>query len=153
MAPDTKPPISGGETKKKYETMTVGVGASRKATHTALEALAAKLQCRPADLLWHAIDVMLKAPPSVAPAGASPHVGHAPGFWVQIAKNSAEKCVAVVVQEVAKRTDAVGRTFFRFKTGDDKARNRAMKQAQRAAESDAQLAGVKDVQTKLLKAA
>ncbi len=50
---------------------------------------------------------------------------------------------SVEVQEVAQRADTAGRTFFRYNAGDAKSRNRAMRQAIRAAESDCGIAGVK----------
>ena len=131
--------------KKGYETMILGVGATRKPTRTKLEDLSDTLGCKASDLVWHAIIEMLKNPPKVAPEGASGAVGTAPGFWVVPITNKQGKATGIKVYEVAKRSDigTEGRIFFRFKKDDVKARDRAQRSAIRAAANDAKLLGFK----------
>lgn len=140
-----------------YKTMVVGVSASHKDDHTALLALADKLKCRPSSLIWAGIKATLADPPKTAPEGAAPSSGTASGFWTVPETNKTGKMVGVVVREVAKRGDEQeGRNFFRYKTddegvADEKSRERAHKQAVRAAEYDMKLCGVKgDVETEAL---
>lgn len=134
-----------GDTKKKgYETMVIGVSKERKVLRTALEELAGKLGCKPTDLVWYGIKHAIDNPPKVAPVGSKTNVGSASGFWTIPILDSKNRATAVKVTEVASRGDITnGRTFFRFKKGDDKERARAKSQAIRGAQSDANMIGFK----------
>ena len=128
-------------------TITVTVSDARKPVKAKLEKLSETLGCRVSDLVWHALTSMLKDPPKIAPEGSSPVIGTSAGFWVIHKRNAANKRVmAIAIQEVNKRSEVTKEThtFFRFKKGDTKSRNRALKQAKRAAEYDKDLANVKE---------
>lgn len=130
-----------------YKTMVVGVSAAHKDDHTSLLELADKLKCRPSALVWAGIKATLADPPKEAPEGAAPSSGTASGFWTVPTVNKNGKMTGCVVREVEKRGDeADGRNFFRYKTDegvvDEKARDRAHKQACRSAEFDMKLCGV-----------
>jgi len=132
--------------KSSYETMILGVSASRKPTRNKLDDLAASLGCKASDLVWSAIKEMLTKPPKVAPEGSSGAVGTAPGFWVVPTTNKQGKATGIRVWEVEKRSEKIGkdgRIFFRFKKGDVKGRDRAQRSAIRAAANDAKLLGLK----------
>jgi hypothetical protein len=130
--------------KKGYETMIVGVSKANKEKRDKLDALAAKLGCKPSALIWAAVDALLAAPPTVAPAGAAPSTGTAAGFWVVPIRDKSGKASTAKVVEVASRSDITnGSTFFRFKAGDDKERNRAKAQAIRGAKYTMDLLGAK----------
>ena len=125
-------------------TITVTVSESRKSVKQQLEKLSEKLGCRLSDLVWHSLTTMLKNPPKTAPEGSSPVIGTSAGFWIVHKRHAASKKVTdITIQEVTKRSEIKGHTFFRYKKGDAKSRGRAVKQAKRAAEYDADLAGVK----------
>jgi hypothetical protein len=132
-----------GEAKTSYETMVIGVPRARKEERAKLDALATKLGCKPSALVWLGIGMLLSSPPTSAPAGATANTGSAPGFWVVPTKDNKGKATAISVVEVASRGDAEGRTFFRFKAGDTKGRERALNQAKRAAQYDSELLGLK----------
>lgn len=134
----------GAKPKSKYQTMVIGVSKARTENRQKLEELATKLGCKPTDLIWLGIEHIIANPPKVAPVGARTNVGTASGFWTVPILDNKNKAVAVKVTEVEARGEITnGRTFFRFKKGDDKERARAKAQALRAAQSDAQMIGFK----------
>jgi hypothetical protein len=126
---------------KEYKSFAIGVSKANKRKHEALTGLADKLGCKPSNLVWLAIDNLLQNPPTTAPAGAAPSVGTASGFWVRPVMEDG-RAVDVEIVEVANRSDAEGRTFLRYKSGDAKLRNRALNQAKRAAAFDCQMLGI-----------
>ncbi len=128
-------------------TITVTVSETRKPVKQKLEKLAETLGCRVSDLVWHALNTMLKAPPKTAPEGSSQVIGTSAGFWILHKRHATTKrVVSIGIQEVLKRSEVKKEThtFFRYKKGDAKSRTRALKQAKRAAEYDKDLANVKD---------
>ena len=127
---------------KTYNTVTLIVSEARAELKASLDNLAAQLRCRRSDLVWSAIAALIASPPKIAPEGAAPRTGTAAGFWV-VHKMGDKGLAAVEVVEVAQRAKATGRVFFRYKDGDVKSRDRALKQANRAAVYDANLAGLK----------
>lgn len=148
-APASTTPAAGATADERYKTMIIGIGKSHEGDHKALCALADKLGCKPGALVWHAVKALLASPPKqgdVAVAASNVGVGSAPGFWVVPSVDAAGKCTSISIVEVTKRSDANGRAFFRFTAGEKpedtvKARDRALKQATRAAEYDAKLVG------------
>ncbi len=143
---------------ERYKTMIIGIGKSHEAEHKALSALADKLGVKPGALVWHAIAALLATPPKqgdVKVTASAIGIGTAPGFWVVPGTDAAGKATSIAIVEVSKRADANGRAFFRFTAGETpeetaKARDRALKQATRAAEYDAKLLGLK-VDSKVVK--
>lgn len=134
--------------KKRYQTVILGLSEARKPLHQRLVALAEQLGCRVSDLMWSASETLLQNPPTVAPVGASQAAGSAPGFWVTVEVNDKGKATGLGILEVESRAQAKGRTFFRISRNEDgtidaKARARALRQAQRAAQEDAALIGLK----------
>lgn len=127
-------------------TLTVTVSKERKPFKEQLEKLAEKLGCRMSDLVWSAVLTLLAHPPKAAPVGSSKATGKSPGFWIAHEREGKSKRVdAVAIFEVRRRSEKAGRTFFRYKPDDAKSRARALRQAKRAAEYDADLAGIKEV--------
>ena len=129
--------------------LTINIGTDRQGTYEALTALAQKLGCRITDLAWLGIEGVLQNPPAAAPQGSAPRVGSASGFWVVHEVSDKGRLVAIKVVEVAKRADAAGRVFFRYKTDDAKSRARGLSQAVKAAAYDASVTGIKLVDNKV----
>lgn len=138
---------NGDGTKKKYETMILGVSKLRKPKREALDNIAKKLGCKASDLVWAGIDSIIANPPKTAPQGATQTVGTAAGFWTVKVTDTKGRVTAVKVVEVDSRGELSAedgaRTFFRFKRGDVKERGRAKAQAMRAAVNDQGLIGIK----------
>lgn len=134
---------SGGGGSKYGKAMPIHISASREALHEKVVALAAKLNCRLTDIVWDALEKYVAVPPTVAPAGASPRGGSAPGFWLVHTLNKDGRLSGIAVREVKERPQADGKTFYRYAEGDEKGRARALAQVQRAAAYDAGLAGIK----------
>lgn len=132
-------------TKSKYETMIVGVPKAHKEKKTQLEHLATKLNCKPSALVWAAIGALLANPPKAAPEGATVSTGSAAGFWTVPITDQKGKGKDYEIVEVDSRSEVSnGRTFFRYDRDDDKSRNRALAQAQKAAQYDLKLLGLGD---------
>jgi hypothetical protein len=132
-------------TKKKYKTLILGLGANRNEIMGKLNGIATELGCKVQDLMWHGASLVVANPPKTAPAGATANAGTSPGFWVLHTNDKNGKLTNVKVVEVAARNQIKGgdRLFVRFTKGDDKARNRAMAQAIKAANYDLSLVGIK----------
>lgn len=130
------------EKRRRYGTMVVGVSKAREPLHAALTTLAETLGCSRGNLVWLAIEALLKTPPTVAPAGAPTSKGSAAGFWVVPKLDKEGKAEGIGVVEVETRSQAGGRAFYRFKAGDTKARSRARKQAITAAGYDLRMLGL-----------
>jgi hypothetical protein len=156
---NTKASNSDSGKSSGYKTMMVGIGKTHADTHGRLQALADKLGCRSSVLVWESIERLLKDPPKVAPAGAAPAVGSAPGFWVAPIMGD-KGATGIEIVEVEARNQSKGRTFLRYKTVEEdqeatfKARERAYGQARRAAEYDCQMLGLdpSKIQTRVVKA-
>lgn len=132
---------------KKYKTIHLNVSKVRESVVDQLTKLSEKLDgCRPSDLVWFAIETMIANPPEAAPPASKSSTGSSPGFWNSTISKEGE-AVGITITEVAKRAEGEGRTFFRFSVKDDMAvteanRERALKQARKAAAYDADLMGL-----------
>jgi hypothetical protein len=142
--------------KEKYATMLVGIGKTHEDKHNDLVALAETLGLKVGTLVWHAVGLLLASPPKageisapVTARGAVIGVGKAPGFWIVPVLGTDGKTSGVKVVEVAKRSDTLGREFYRYQIdeGDakatDKNRTRAKNQAVRGAQADMRFLGIK----------
>lgn len=107
-------------------------------TLNAFKELADSLGVSVANLAFHAFKATIANPPKASEVEGTQRSskGSANGFWVISSQEGIE------VKEVANRSDASGRQFFRYKDGDEKQRNRALNQAKRAAALDATMLGI-----------
>jgi len=124
----------------------ISLTGKRQDTYAKLQKLAETKGLRVTDIVWGGAEAVLANPKLIdgiqASAGAAPRAGSARGFWVQHKLNASQRLEGVSIVEVAQRSDATGATFFRYSSGDAKARGRALTSAQRTAAYDAKLAGV-----------
>ncbi len=138
---ESSAPAPAASTEKKYNNIALNVSQARVGTKAKLQTLADKLNCRMSDLIWSAIEMVLANPPKVAPVAASPRTGSAPGIWV-VHEMGPKGLEGVRLVEVDSRADMSGHVFFRYDADDKKSIDRAIRQAQKTATYDANLAGL-----------
>jgi len=135
---------------KKYKP-TIAVTINNKEdekTKAELTKLAKKLDASTSRLAMFSIREMLKKPPTTIPKGCERKAfgtgagGTASGFFVT-PKLKAGKCTTVEINEVAVRSEGAGKSFFRYKKGDEKARTKALRDAKAEASYLLKLVGAK----------
>jgi len=87
---------------------------------------------------YNAVRAEHNLPPKSSRGGG----GTASGFWV-VPKLAKGKCTAIEVKEVAVRSDGDGKSFFRYKKDDEKAKVKALSQAKAEAAYLLKLVGIK----------
>lgn len=126
------------EYRKNYKVMHVGIGTKHAQEHAQLEELAKRFKVTVSALVWEAIERYIKSGPTAPPAADSNAVGgSAAGYWTAVVCDASGKALDVEVVHVEQRSalaaDRKGHTFFRYDRDDAKSRERAMRQAERAA--------------------
>ena len=125
----------------KQKMMNVSISEARKERHTALSNLATKLNCRMSDLVWEGVSLLLANPPAVAPEGSSTSLGTSTGIWVVHTLSDKGRVEGIgLVDGIRSKTS--GRIFFRYDAAKPETKERAIKQAQRAAAYDCQITGI-----------
>lgn len=121
--------------KKKENKPTIMLVRSHKNADDfdSIKALAKKFGCTVSGLMSDAIKRYMENPPDKAPEIARSSRGSASGFWVQVETDENNKPSQINVVEVGSRSDAVGKTFFRYSVKDgvvnDESRQEALAEA------------------------
>lgn len=121
------------EEKKNKPTIILARSKNNASDFDAIKALAKKLGCTVSGLMSDAIKRYMENPPDTAPECARSLRGHASGFWVQVETDDQNKPTMIMVVEVASRSEAAGKDFFRYtvKDGvvDEESRKEALEKA------------------------
>ena len=125
---------------KKNNAITLFVPNSRLPIVNRLDEIASGLRTSRNTLIWHLIEACCQegGPNEIRVTG----IGSGPGFWIIHKTDDSGKLVAVEVREVVARSQIEGFTFYRYKKGDSKVRERAMRAAKNAADTQAKLVGL-----------
>ena len=129
----------------KRHNVTLYVAAGRQPLIDKFDDIATKLDGTRTQLLWHLIEnaVTTGGPKEIKVSGTvRSGVGSAPGFWMtyELAEDGSLKGVSV--EEVKARSVATGDSFFRYKRGDKKGRDRMLLNVKRAADFEAKKAKI-----------
>jgi hypothetical protein len=136
---------ASGNARSGYEVFHLGIGKTNAPIMEGINALSKKLGCRPQNLAWEAMRLLVANPPTTAPAGATAPTGKSAGFWVIRVVDGNNRNTGFEVREVSNRGQVKGplaRTFVRYDREDIKSRGRAERQAIRAAQSDCDMVGL-----------
>lgn len=129
----TDTPKTEPQTESKYRTISIDVSGARKSVYERVDRLSTDLGCRWSDLIFLAVQGLLKNPPTEAPAGSAPPRGRSAGFWVVAIRSDKGLVVGFQIKNVKQKTNSDGERWFPYKLGDDKSKGRAKRGAKEAA--------------------
>jgi len=135
-------------TKKKTSSIIITVGEADKETKAKFVKLADKVGAGISKLALYALkEFMAKTDLQECPSGCEKKAfgaggGKAAGFWVTPKQGKGGVYTGVEVVEVESRPNGEGKTFLRYKEGDEKARTKALNEAKKEAQFLTEFAGI-----------
>lgn len=116
--------VTTSETSKEH-VITICIPTAKQSLINKFDEIATKSGVDRATLLWRCIEDAIFDWQTAETIITNAHVG----FWLSHAPDAAGKATAISVTEVLDRSEGNGRTFYRYKKGDAKSRQRAMSAA------------------------
>ena len=132
----------------KGRAMTLFVSAGRQRIIEKFDAIATKLGGTRTQLIWHYIEnaIATGGPKEIKVTDTvRSGVGSSPGFWMTYELAADGSLKGVSVKEVKARSVTTGDSFFRYKKGDKKGRDRTLLKVKQAADFEAKKAKINKV--------
>ena len=154
MAKATSPIVKNSVTattpaaSSKGRAMTLFVSASRQRLISQFDEIATKLGGTRTQLIWHYIEnaIATGGPKEIKVTDTvRSGAGSSPGFWMTCELAADGSLKGVCVKEVKARSAATGDSFFRYKKGDKKGRDRTLLNVKRTADFEAKKAKISKV--------